>query len=448
MTTRQQQSRVRRVSAVASLALVAGLLAPGVASGAKAKSGGSCAKVGQKSGSLTCAAVGKKKVWQAAAAAPTPAPTTPATVAPVASTATPGGLPPGEYKVGFEALKSGPAAFAGVPLAQGVELAIEEINETEFLGKGAKIKLLTEDSGGAVDKAIAAFNKFSAEKVSGVICCALSSQAGAIKPLAKAAKIPAIVDSAVLLGLNEPPYMYRPVLLLGLPGGVNASLIKAYVAKRKPATAVVAITADNQGMKDDATVWKSALEKEGVTVLKTIDTGGADTDLTGPATQILDQRPDLVVSSMLGGPGTRLIKTLRNRGYKGGIVSNYGIADQSNYDIGGDSLAGTIYPIVFFAPNAVNGTAKNFVARYKAKHKEDPSVFPAQGYTAAWQLAIGMKASGDGKAESVAQALAKMDKMTTVYGETTIKDGQSSLVGDALFLEWTKDGYARVWSGF
>lgn len=438
---------VRTLTAIAVLALGAGLVVPSTARAATPKAGSTCTKVGQVSGGLTCKTVGKKKLWQAGAPAATTATTAAAAPATTAAAAT-GGLPAGEYKVGFEALKSGPAAFAGVPLSQGVELAVDEINSTGFLGKGATIKLLTEDSGGATDKAIAAFNKFTAEKVSGVICCALSSQAGAIKPLAKAAKIPAIVDSAVLLGLNEPPYMYRPVLLLGLPNGVNTQLIKTYVAKRKPATAVVAITADNQGMKEDAAVWKSALEANGVTVLKTIDTGAADTDLTGPATQIIDLKPDLVVNSMLGGPGTRLIKTLRGRGYKAGIVSNYGIADQSNYDIGGDSLAGVIYPIVFYAPNPVNDVAKNFVALYKAKYKEDPSIYPAQGYTAMWQLAMGMKASGDGKSDNVAQALSKMTTMKTVYGDTTIKDGQSTLVGEALYLEWTKDGYARVWSGF
>ena len=37
-----------------------------------------------------------------------------------------------------------------------------------------------------------------------------------------------------------------------------------------------------------------------------------------------------------------------------------------------------------------------WAGRYRQKYKEDPSVYPAQGYTAVWMLALGLKASGDG----------------------------------------------------
>ena len=35
-------------------------------------------------------------------------------------------LPAGTYRIGFQSLTSGPAAFAGVPLAQGARLAVQD----------------------------------------------------------------------------------------------------------------------------------------------------------------------------------------------------------------------------------------------------------------------------------------------------------------------------------
>ena len=50
--------------------------------------------------------------------------------------------------------------------------------------------------------------------VSAVICCALSSQAGALKPKIMAGDVPAVISSAILPGLPERLNLFRPVLLL------------------------------------------------------------------------------------------------------------------------------------------------------------------------------------------------------------------------------------------
>ena len=63
--------------------------------------------------------------------------TTAATEAPSEDTTPTASMPAGEYVIGFEALTSGPAAFAGVPLAQGARLAVKQINDEGLLGEGA-----------------------------------------------------------------------------------------------------------------------------------------------------------------------------------------------------------------------------------------------------------------------------------------------------------------------
>jgi len=387
------------------------------------KAGAPCSKNGDVDGKLFCQIKGGKLKWNE----------------PV--------LPSGEYKLGFEALTSGPAAFAGVPLAQGVRLAVAQINASGFLGRGAKIKLIEQDSGGSAANGIAAINAFKAQGVSGVVCCALSSQAGAEAPILKAAGIPGIIDSAVLPGLAEPPYMYRPVVLLGTSGGPNSKLIDTVVKKYKTKSAVVAVTADNQGMVSDKDTFVESLRKSGVKTINTVNTAAADTDLSGAASQISALKPDMVVNSMLGGPGTRLIKALRDRGYKGVIVSNYGIGDQNNFKIGGASLADTIFPVIYFPASPANAMAKKFAKDYKTYAKEDSSIYGAQGFTAMMLLASGLKASGDGSPAKVALALSKITRFNTVYGPLAFAGGQGSLAKNVnpSIITWTKTGTQKIW---
>ena len=74
-------------------------------------------------------------------------------------------------------------AFAGVPHENGLKLAIDEINSTGFLGDGVTLEFLIEDAGGDQPTAISITDSYVAnDDVLGIVCCALSSVAGAIQP--------------------------------------------------------------------------------------------------------------------------------------------------------------------------------------------------------------------------------------------------------------------------
>jgi branched-chain amino acid transport system substrate-binding protein len=352
------------------------------------------------------------------------------------------GLPSGEYDIGFESLTSGPAAFAGVPLAQGARLAVDEINETEFLGEGASLVLHEQDAGGDPARGIAAADRFISQGVSGMLCCALSSAAEPIKQRAAEAETAAIVTSAILPGLPDPPYMFRPVLL----PSENAyhQLISQLAETEGPETAVLALTADNDGMVLDGEVWADAAEENGISIVDTVDTRTGDTDFAGPATDIINTDPDVVILSMLGEEATLLTQSLNSRGYEGEIVTTYGISNEANYEIAGEARAGVKFPIPFSAISE-HELSQHFTELYREAYGETPDVFAAQGYTAMWMLAYGLQASGDGEPDSVSQALTELDEMDSVYGALVFEDGQAFLQGDMLLLEWQADGSHEIW---
>lgn len=351
-------------------------------------------------------------------------------------------LPAGTYRLGFQSLTSGPAAFAGVPLAQGARLAIKEANETGSLGEGVTLELVEQDTGGDPAAAIAAVQRMFGQDVSGIVCCALSSVAGSIKPLLQEEQVPGVISSAILPGLPEPPYMYRPVLLLA---EVAYGPLMESIAATGAETVIIGVTSDNDGMVAEGQLFGTAAENAGMTITDTIDTATGDTDFAGPASEVISQNPDVFVASKLGNEATLMIKALRDRGYEGTIVTTYGVSNQNNYAVGGDALAGTILPIAF-AVDADIAESQRFTELYRDEYGEDPDVFAAQGYEAMRLLIEGLRRAGSGDAQAVAEALATIDSMETVYGPVAYEGGQAVLVGDPIFVEWQVGGTLAVWT--
>jgi len=353
-----------------------------------------------------------------------------------------GALPAGEYTIGFASLTSGPAAFAGVPLSQGANLAVQEANDAGLLGEGVTLKMVEEDAGGDAAKAIGIVEGFLNDDVSAVLCCALSSVAGSVKPILASAETAGIVTSAILPDLPELPYMYRTVLLLGDPA--YTEMVTGLNADGAFSSAVIVVTADNDGMTNEGVFWEEAFGANDISVNETIDTATGDTDFSGPATQIVEENPDIVALSMLGQEATLLAKALRDRGYEGQMVTTYGISNAANYEIGGETLDGIIFPIAF-TPQMESDAAKAFTALYEAEYGEVPDVFAAQGYVAVKFVMEGLAAAGTGDHAAVAAALAEIDMMDSPYGSMSFEGGQADLAGETTFMQWNADGTQSLW---
>ncbi|MEO9321964.1 ABC transporter substrate-binding protein [Nocardioides sp. C4-1] len=351
------------------------------------------------------------------------------------------------YLVGFPALTSGPAAFAGVPITEGAKLAVKEINDTEFLGEGKTIDLKIDDIKGDPAQAIALFNQYAADGASGVLCCGLSSEAGALAPVIEKAKVPAIVTSAILADLAKPPYVYRPVVLPAESGGIYDQFVDTVVPAEGIESVVMVVTGDNDGMVGDAEVWQAALERNGVEVLKTINTASTDTNYTQAATEIASLDPDAVVESMLGTPAALMARALRERDFDKRILTSYGVDSQELFESSGGGLAGSLFAVPFQAGFTDNEMAAAFTEAYQAEYGKDPDMYGAQGYTAMWLMATAIKEAGTKDAEKVAEALEGITEQDTVYGPVTYSGGQASLAAPGSYLEWTEDGTLEEWTG-
>lgn len=350
------------------------------------------------------------------------------------------------YTIGYIADTSGAALSTGTPRANAVNLAVEEINSSGYLGAGKKLKLSQTDGASDPTQSITAANGMLADKsVLAVLCCSLSSIAGPLKPIFINSKTALVITTAVLPGLPEPPYIYRTTLLNNEPIGANGSLLTKVIAAYGSKTVDIVRSSDADSMVSEAAAWKQAAETAGATV-KVIDTTSKQTDFSGTATQLISDNPDLVVDSMLGSNAPAMVAALKQRGYKGRVVLNEPGGNAQFFKVVGQDIAGALYPSPY-APQSTDPAAVKFTEAYKARFKEDATYDAAQGYLSVYFVAQALKGiQGDVTRDALVTALGKVTSLPSPAGDLTFTNGQAA-GGSPIFLQWQADGTQKVWDG-
>jgi branched-chain amino acid transport system substrate-binding protein len=344
------------------------------------------------------------------------------------------------YRIAAPLVQSGPGAFAGIPVTQGIELAVAEINESGFLGAGGTLEVEFTDTAGDPAKAIAAYREAESSDASGVLCCTLGGEAGALLPLMAGSDLAGVVTVSILDGLAAPPHLFRPFEVPSTPGGIYDEFLDAVLGTGDQRTAVMVVNNDNDAMVQDGAVYAAGLERNGVTLLQTVEVPVVETSYVGPATQIVDLDPDIVVASTIGSSTANLAKALRERGYDKPIISNVGADSRAAYDASAGAMAGTIFPTPFHAEYPVSDRASSFVEAYQARYGTAPDMFAAQGYTATWLIATALRDAGSTDPAAVAAALTAITSQESVYGTLTYSGGQAEVEETALHLVWRDGG--------
>lgn len=347
-------------------------------------------------------------------------------------------------EVGLVVPLTGVVSSAGVPQQEGVELAVEQINSSGYLGDGVEISITEADTESDPAKAIAAAQKVLSGGAVAVIGGTSTPEAGVIKPRTVAANVPLALLSSLDPTLTEAPSVFRSLPLPSAPGGANAQAAKQF-ASEGVKTAMVAVTADNDGQVSDTESWVTYLEDAGVQVVGRASANTGDTNLTGPAAQVADANPDLLIISMLPGQDAAFAKAVRDSGFAGRIGSYQSLSTQAAWELAGKALDGVVVATVY-SPGADFPELKEFTSSFAEKYDRQPNIQNAVGYTAAWFLARGMKDSGDPtSSEAIAEALADVTSLDTVFGPVRFDNGQAFVDGELPLAIWTADGTLEPW---
>ena len=342
------------------------------------------------------------------------------------------------YTIGLEAPLSGTFGIYGVPQKMGAQLAVNEINSSHYLGNN-KLKLVVTDDQSTAAGAIAAYKSFASGGALGVLCCVASTIGTPLKPLAVSAKVPTIITGAAAPGLPQPPYVYRTVYDPSRPGSLYDQTIDAAATNWKPATAVVVYSSDSDSFGGAVeNLFVQALARNHIKDLKQIASLTTQTDFSSVASQIVSLKPDLVVADTFSNATANLMRSLKQFGYTGHVVSSYGVDSLSVEKIAGPAMAGVTFAPAF-SLLSTNPTSVTFVKQFKAMYGSDPDQYGAEAYNSMNFLALGIKnalARGPATRQSVAAALSQITTWKSTNGDLTMSDGNSLFSGKALFVQW------------
>lgn len=347
----------------------------------------------------------------------------------------------GTIKIGANLELSGQVASYGSSIAQGLELAIEEINKEGIDGK--KIELVKVDNKSEASEATnGALKLISQDKVAAIVGAATSGNTKAQIQIAQDNKIPIITptgtaeDITVSDGkLND--YVFRTCFIDPFQGEVAANFA---ANELKVKSAAIYIDSASDYSKGLAKSFKEVFEKNGGQIVAEEAYVAKDTDFRATLTRIKSAKPDFVFIPGYYEEVGLIVKQARELGIDAPLMGADGWDSPKLVEVaGGSALNNTYLTNHYSSGNTEDQKVQEFVKAFEAKYDgKTPDAFNALGYDTAYFLADAIKRAGSAEPEKIKEELAKTADLTLVSGNFTVDENHNP-VKSATILEY-KDG--------
>ena len=320
---------------------------------------------------------------------------------------------------------SGPISVYGGVQQQGVQLAVEEINESGYLGEGVTLEVIFEDAPteSGEQPAINAMTKLVEEDgVVAVLGPTLSNQAFAADPIAQENSVPVLGVSNTAGGITD---MGDFVFRNSLP---ESSVIPGTVAQ---ATEILGLESVGvlYGNDDDFTVsgyevFVDALDEAGVEISGEETFAKGDVDFSAQLTNLLAEEPDALVVSALAAEAVQIIVQARELGFEGPIIGGNGLNSPAVIEQSGEDAEGVIVGAAWniASPNELSVA---WTEAYNEAYDANPDQFATQAYTGAWLLATAIRCADSTDSVAVRDALAEITDFNSPLGSFSFDEDRN-----------------------
>lgn len=283
-----------------------------------------------------------------------------------------------EQVIGIPMAVTGPYAFVGVPVRNGIVMGLEEADAAGRLG-GTKLKLVLEDTASDKAQAISLTNRMAVrDKVLIMIGPTSSIEATAAAPVANDLQMP-MFSSAVSPDVTKAGKWSFKVT--ASPAVIMTALGEYVLAKMKPKTAVMVFIRDNDGFIGQKNSLRDALKAGGVSILSEESVTSGDADFTALATKLVAAKADVIYLSMGAEAGAALIIQTKQSGLAPTtrFIAPPGMASQQFMKVGGSAVEGVTMVADYFAGGGELN--QRFVANYEKRYGTKPDNWAAVGYS-------------------------------------------------------------------
>lgn len=319
-----------------------------------------------------------------------------------------------DIPVGVPMALTGPYAFVGVPIRNGIVTALEQANaEGKLWGR---IRIIEADDNSDKGQAVTLTNRMATvDKVLMILGPTSSIEGTAAAPVANDLKVPMFTSAVSADVLKAGPWSYK---VTSSPADIMAELGKYAAAAMGVKKAVFVFNRDNDGFVAQKNATRDTMKAAGIAVLGEEGILGSDTDFVALATKLADSGADCIYVGSPAEQGANLVIQARQAGLADNvrIIAPPSMASANFIKAGGKAVEGAVVVADYFegADTPIN---KAFVAEYRAKHKQAPDNWAAVGYTLGSLAVAVLKAAGPGAdRERVRAAFASIMETPTVLG--------------------------------
>ena len=339
---------------------------------------------------------------------------------------------------------TGSVAVYGTHIANGVDLAVEEINAAGgvTLSDGTyQLAVERKDDQGDTTECVNAMNALISEGIQLVVGSATSGCTSAITSIANSEGVVLITPSGTADSLTtQMDYVFRTCFRDSFQGQLAAQ----YAAdKGYTKVGIVYCSADtySSGLRD---AFVSACADKGIDIVAEESVATmTEVDYTNQFNQMVAAGAELVFTPFYSDVmGPYLIPQARSVGFDGILLGGDGVDNTETTIPDGADLSA--YNNVMFINHystelATSDVSAKFVESYEAKYGESPNNFDALAYDAVYVLKDAMESCGAADAASVQAALADTSKVYDVSTGSFSFDDTGTPVKSGVLMGYSYD---------
>jgi branched-chain amino acid transport system substrate-binding protein len=316
-----------------------------------------------------------------------------------------GGVAPGQaqepIKIGFAGALSGPAAFVGVEIKRGAEIAVDEINAKGGIN-GRKIVLVSRDDEHNPVKTVAQYRELvEREKVVALIGATNSASMLAVTPIVNdTLKVPVICPATDATAITENDaqkqgrenYLFR----VGMYGTGQANFMVDTMVKKFGHTKVGLLNWTGGWGVTGRTELQRRLKENGLNPVADETFDSNDTDMTPQVIKIKNAGAQSILNYALVRENTFVVKTKEKLKNEIPYVSAWGIAGPAFWKAAGASAEGVLTSTTVTIDGPQSPERIAFLNEYRRRHNQemDAPVFGVGAYDVVYLLKAVMERDG------------------------------------------------------
>ena len=334
-------------------------------------------------------------------------------------------------RIGEYGSLTGTTATFGISTKNGIDMALEKINQAGGL-LGKKVVVIVEDDQGKPEEAAMAVKKLiNQDKVIAILGEVASSRSKAGAPICQQAKIPMISPASTDPSVTEiGDYIFRICFIDPFQGTVMAKFCWNTL---KVKTAAILTDVKNDYSVGLADFFKRTFEELGGKIVTEESYTEGDIDFKAQLTAVKAKKPETIFIPGYYTEVGLIARQARELGIKIPLTGGDGWDSPRLIEIAGQALE-NCYFSNHYHPEDPNPLIQNFVQEYQAKYNETPDAMAVLGYDVAMVLFEAIKRAGAPDPLKIRDEIAATKDFEGVSGKITI-DAQRNANKSAVVIK-------------